>query len=109
MSDVEISEALRGPWVAVLADHYGFLLEPEEITEDDEVEVSVVRDTAVPVGNRCPGSHRSGDVLFEHDGYWVDEDDDSISLRTRWEQAQAVAAALNVPVGSSGSSSGDAR
>lgn len=97
----EISEALRGPWIAVLSDNYGHLYEPEDLTDEDEVEVSVVRGTAAPVDGRCPGTYHSGDVLYEHDGYWVDEDDASVSLKTRWEQAQAVAQALNALGGSS--------
>jgi hypothetical protein len=62
---------------------------------DEEVEVAVVRGTAAPVGGLRPSSCHSGDVLYELDDLLIGDDDASISAEARWEQAKAVAAALN--------------
>jgi hypothetical protein len=104
----EISEHLRGPWLAVLADNHGFVYPTveeaiESLGEEEEVQISVVRGTALPndrnwttgVLERLPGSHHSGDVACEIDAYLVDPDDESIGARARYEQAKAMAAGLN--------------
>lgn len=48
-----VSEALRGPWVAVIADNFGYVLDsPADVEENDEADVAVVRGTAAPVDGR---------------------------------------------------------
>lgn len=80
----------EGPWIAVMSDRWGDLRDSvEDFDSDDEIEIAVVRGTAAPQGTRRPGSYRSIDVLCE----WDDLDTDNAA--DRWEQAKAVAAALN--------------
>lgn len=97
----ELSEHLRGPWKAFIGDSNGEIYtSPEEVDEDDSADVSVRRGSALP-GERgtLPGMHLTGDVLFELEGLYRNEEDPSIGLEARWEQAQAVAAGLNALAG----------
>lgn len=84
-----LPDALRGPWVAVRADAYGAVLGDLDLEAEEYVEISVVRCTAAPVDGELPGSYSSADVLYRH------EAEDDQDLADRWEQAQAVADALN--------------
>lgn len=120
-------------WQAVIADNYGYIfaathlrwpdgrLHPSSETttatvrESDcrEVTVSIVRGAAAPIGgdggwNRLPGTYRSGDVAHTEDIELDHGDDDSVSLETRWAQAQAMAAGLNNAMAEQGSDQIDA-
>jgi hypothetical protein len=96
----EISDALRGPWVAILTDNYGWPRTVDDFEEggNDIPEIAVVRGSAAPngpAGIYCrPGSYQSDDLLYEIDCF-----DDRDELAMRWEQAQAVADALNALAG----------
>lgn len=100
-----LDQHLRGPWVAYLADNYGYCYPTvdaalEELSEDDEVRIGIARGTAVPTerdgGLRLPGSYETGDQVFEMDVFLVGEcDDESTGAAARWAQAQAMADGLN--------------
>jgi len=101
---VSISEHLRGPWQAVLAEPDGHVHASveeaiEELGEEEEVDIAVVRGTAVPTirdgGLRRPGSYAEGDVAHEISCWLTDPDDESMGAAARWAQAQAMAAGLN--------------
>lgn len=95
MSDV--SEHLRGPWVAVLSERYGTVYDSvEDADEGEELEVSVVRGSAAPRAGQMPGSYQSGDVALCWEDLSVDGDaDSSTGAAARFEQAKAMAAGLN--------------
>jgi hypothetical protein len=107
LTDIQRAEALAGPWLAVLADRWGYVYDSVDDARanvedpDDEVKVTVVRGTAVPNDRdglrlRLPGSCHSGDVAYELDDVYLDDPDDpSIGAEVRLEQAQAMAAGLN--------------
>lgn len=104
-------EHLTGPWVAILSDSDGFVYESvadlRDSAEDPDgemFEISVRRGTAAvirPAGDRgrLPGSCRSGDVAYELDDVWLNDEDDSIGVAARFAQAQAMAAGLNMAGG----------
>lgn len=87
--------ALSGPWVAVLTDQYGW---PIDLDGDDAggetfAQIAVVRGSAAPETpglTRRPRTYQASDVLYEVTDFDSDEE-----LAQRWEQAQAVAEALN--------------
>lgn len=101
ISDEIRTEALAGPWEAVLSDLYGNVATLDEVREWpeddlDEVRVSIARRSALPAGpdadgeKKLPGSYNGGDLLIE----WADfEEYDEVE--TRWVQAEAMAAGLN--------------
>lgn len=108
------STHLRGPWLAVLADHDGYVFESfaaavEELGEehDETRTICVVRGSALPCEKvdaddipRMTGSYSSGDVAYELDDVWlVDPDDASVGAEARYVQAQAMAAGLNAAGG----------
>lgn len=106
--------ALRGPWIAVLAENDGFVYPSvadaiESLGEDEEVEIAVVRGTAMPndrdgttgVLLRRPGSCHCGDIAYEIECYLVD-DDESVGAAARYAQAQAMAAGLNAAAAKAG-------
>lgn len=107
MTTETTTAALTGPWLAVVADRYGFVYDSvadaKDSAEDDEVKISVVRGTAMPndrngttgVLLRLPGSHDSGDVAYELDDVYLDDEDESVAADARYAQAQAMAAGLN--------------
>jgi hypothetical protein len=90
------TEALAGPWHAVLADRYGYPIDQGDIVdyEPDELKVSIVRGSAVPIEvdgeARLPGSWLSADRIAEFDDFEEPEE-----VEARWVQAQAMAAGLN--------------
>jgi hypothetical protein len=98
-------------WVAVLADHSGFVYESVEDArenaedpEGEEFEISVRRGSAAvitPAGDRgrLPGSYLSGDLAYELDDVWLDDDDETVGVAVRFAQAQAMAAGLNTAQG----------
>jgi hypothetical protein len=90
---------LRGPWQAVISngiDAYdGIRTALIELGQAGEVAISVRRGTAAPDDGYLPGSHQTGDVAYEIDGVFLDEDDPSVGADARWVQAQAMAAGLN--------------
>lgn len=95
----EISKHLRGPWVAAMYGSDGFCETDPADLMDSFATVAVVRGSAAPTerdgGLRMPGVYAPGDVLYEVDDDIDDDDDAGTGLGARWEQAQAVAAALN--------------
>jgi hypothetical protein len=108
-----MTEHLRGPWSAFLADRHGFVYESmddaRENVEDpyEEVTITVVRGTAMPNDRsgcrlRLPGSHHCGDKAYELDDVYLDDPDDpSVGAEARFEQAKAMAAGLNAAGGAS--------
>lgn len=91
------SDALRGPWMAVLSDNHGFVGDSVAGFDDGEsIEIAVVRGSALPKDGRRPGTWKPEDVLYELD---VMDFDDEEEAAARWEQAQAVATALNAYAG----------
>jgi RNA polymerase-binding transcription factor DksA len=90
-----------GPWKAVLHDRHGFVyrcveVAIEELGEDEEIEISVVKGTAAPVNDQMPGSWHSSDVACRNeDVYLVDPDDPECSAGVAYERALAMAAGLN--------------
>lgn len=104
------AEALRGPWVAVLADGDGFVYDSvddaRENAEDpeDQFTVTVVRGSAAPsdrdgttgINLRLPGTFMAGDVAYVLDDVYLDDPDDpSVGADARLAQALAMAAGLN--------------
>lgn len=90
----EISEHLRGPWLAILAEeNRRTYTDLADVPDDREVAVMVVRGTAGPVDGVVPEEADDLDVLLlatpDDFSDWVTE------LQARWEQAQGVAEALN--------------
>ena len=105
MTDVNPTvEALRGPWRAVLADEYGFVLDNlDDSSPDDEVRISIRRGSALPTERhdnlRLPGTCLSGDVIDLWDCIYVEDGDPSTDAPARWTQAQAMADGLNAAGG----------
>lgn len=100
------TDAIRGLWVAVLADRHGFVYDSvadayENSGPEEEHRIAVVRGTAMPNNRsgdrpRMPGTTRSGDTVFELDDVYLDGDgDESTGAVARLAQAQAMAAGLN--------------
>lgn len=111
MNDMNATaEALRGPWLAVLADRDGFVYPTfaeamENLDEDEEMMIAVVRDSAMPTDGgdpeqlRMAGTYNAGDLIFEVDAYLIDPDDESLGAEARYAQAQAMADGLNAAGG----------
>jgi hypothetical protein len=105
----EISEHLRGPWKAFLATEDGdqIFTSLADVPDGVEVAVAVLRGetlTAALGGEIPDGDDDELDVL-----YVVTPDDTEdwpAQLPVRWEQAQAVAEALNARAGVSSSEPG---
>lgn len=96
------AEALRGPWLAVLAWRDGYVCTWDDLDRDDaepgDVRIQIVRATATPTDRdndgllRLARTHRPTDLLVEWDG----EDFASLDeIRALWAQAQAMVAGLN--------------
>ncbi|MEU4640870.1 hypothetical protein [Micromonospora sp. NPDC023814] len=105
-----ITEALRGPWLAVLADRTGavyptYAEAAKVLFDDTEMTIQVVRDSAEPVddedaeGMRLPQQYFAGDLIFEIDAFLVDEEDPALGAKARYAQAQAMADGLNAAGG----------
>lgn len=96
MSDLR-TDLARGPWHAVAAFPDGYIVtDPDDLP--DARTIAVVRGNAIPVAHtegddpQVPsGGYQLGDILYRLD--YVDDDPDE--ARILWEQARAVAAALN--------------
>lgn len=95
------TEALAGPWTAVLADLNGHVTDLDDVrgwhpSELDEVSISIVRRSATPTGpdsdgdRKLPGTYNGGDLLIEWAGF---EDHDEVEARL--VQAEAMVAGLN--------------
>ena len=91
-------EALRGPWMAIVADEHGSLIDDQELDEynPDGLTVQIVRGTAAPGtrpdgdANRLPGTYASADHLVTFDDF-----DDPDEVRARWIQARVMVTGLN--------------
>jgi len=101
-----IADALRGPWLAVLADLDGtvyptYELAARDLPDDAEMTVRVVRDTAMPVddpdgdGMQLAEQYHYRDLAYEIDAWLIDPDDESVGARARYAQAQHMADGLN--------------
>lgn len=101
-------EHLRGPWLAVLANrgdvYPTFEMAAEMLPDDAEMDISIVRGSALPVDNedgegmreaRTSVNYDVGDIAMETDAWLVDPDDDSCGAEARYAQAQAMAEGLN--------------
>lgn len=83
-----------GLWVAVLCNSYGVVIDLNSVDFDAGVEITVVRDSALPTERdgelRLPTQHVPTDVLYR----WYDLEtlDD---VQTRWVHAKAAAAGMN--------------
>jgi hypothetical protein len=100
------ADALAGPWQALVLDECGDPFDEESFAEllahtaagdPTDVTVVVVRDSALEPnsdGQRLTGAYDVLDLLCE----WraIEEPDEALA---RWEQAKAVAAALNARAG----------
>lgn len=92
------TEALRGPWQAVLAWRDGYLTTWDDVDEPGDVRIQIVRDTAAPIDRdgdgmpRLPGTYNGADLLADWDG---EDFEDLDEVRARWVQAQAMAVGLN--------------
>ncbi|WP_431977622.1 hypothetical protein [Micromonospora haikouensis] len=103
--------ALRGPWLAVLADRHGtvyptYAEATRRLPDDAEMTIRVVRGDAMPVDDPDgEGMHLSddsfhyGDQAYEIDAWLVDPDDESVGAQARYAQAQAMADGLNAAGG----------
>lgn len=100
-----VTDVLRGPWLAVLADEDGTVYptwaEAAKVLPDGaEMTIRVVRDSALPVddedgeGMHLTGSYFEGDLIFEIDAWLVDPDDAELGAEARYEQAKAMADGL---------------
>lgn len=92
------STAIAGPWAAILVDDYGRCRDFEQGIWADSVRILVVRGSALPVDTgagdyRMPSDCDLSDILYRVGIELMHEDD---VLPQRWEQAQAVAQALNL-------------
>lgn len=112
MPDEHLTEFLTGPWVAVLADHHGYIYESftDALAEfgenhDHEMKVCIVRGTALPSAPseddvpQLPWSYLSADKVFELEPWLVDPDDAGTGAEARFAQAQAMATGLNAAGG----------
>jgi hypothetical protein len=94
-----ISEHLRGPWKAILAQGPDVLEGTDPLGELDpgnEVDISIRRESALPDSDGfLPGTCFSGDVIELWDDLYVEDGDPATSADARWAQAQAMAAGLN--------------
>lgn len=107
MSDNNIAtEAVNGPWLAVLADRHGdvyptFAQAAEVLPDDAEMMIRIVRGTALPVqdegvdGLRVADQYNVDDLAYETDAYLTDPDDHSEGAQVRYARAQAMADGLN--------------
>ncbi|RKR92633.1 hypothetical protein BDK92_7075 [Micromonospora pisi] len=105
-TEPDINEHLRGPWRAILTDTDGFVLDDlTDLTDEDEVNISIRRGTALPSGPdstedermnlRLPNPCYAGDIIRLWDSLYVEDGDPSTDAPARWAQAQAMADGLN--------------
>lgn len=93
----DLPETVRGPWMAVVLDGAGYVLDLTEDDIEDACRIAIVRGSAMPTGSdydeipRVPSQHRFDDVLYEA----RDLDDEPERVPIIWEQAQAIAEAMN--------------
>lgn len=95
----EISEHLRGPWKAILAQGAEVLEGPDplgDLDPSDEVDISIRRGSALPDSDGfLNGTYASGDIIELWDDLYVEDGDPSTDADARWLQAQAMADGLN--------------
>ncbi|WP_327029741.1 hypothetical protein OG989_04245 [Micromonospora sp. NBC_01740] len=84
-----------GPWKALIV-HEGYTEDDfSELNPDDEVDIVIVRDTALPDDEgRMPGTYKSADVAFKTEDIYVDGDGGTDGP-TMFARAQAMSAGLN--------------
>jgi hypothetical protein len=87
---------LTGPWKAVLAYESYAIDSLDKVDPEDEVSISIRRDSALPSDDgTLPGTYNSGDIIELWDGLYVEDGNPSTEAPARWAQAQAMAAGLN--------------
>lgn len=94
-------DTLRGPWKALIV-HEGWVeTDFTELDPEDEVDIAIVRDTALPDNEgKMPGTRKSGDVAFESEDIYVDgEGDPTTAAPAVYARARAMAAGLNAAGG----------
>ncbi|MEV5819238.1 hypothetical protein AB0L22_08695 [Micromonospora haikouensis] len=109
MTDNNSTDTPTSPWVAYLASPDGWVYSSADdaaadLGPEEEVRIGIARGTAAPIeedgGLRLPtGSYTAGDQAFEFETYIDGEGDESQSAATRYAQAVAMAAGLNVVAG----------
>lgn len=81
------TEALRGPWQAVLTDDSGWVVNPADLDEEE--------DERFGKGEwRLAGTYDPADRLVTFDDF-----EELSEVRIRWVQAQAMVAGLNAGAG----------
>lgn len=90
----QVTDPTRGPWTAIALDEAGYVLDADDM--DDCVSIAVVRGTGMPTSRdgdvpQTPDTCERIDALYEIQ----DLDDEPKIVPIVWEQAQAVATALN--------------
>jgi len=115
MTDQTTTDALRGPWEAVLS-YCGMVYKTLDealaaLSSTDAVDIAVVRGTALPEDGYLPEDKvRPGDIAHHDDMVYIDgEGDPGRSAAVRWVQAQAMAAGLNMASTESAASALDAQ
>lgn len=89
-----MNDHLTGPWMAVLSDSDGYTADSFADIEGDEVHISIRCGTALPdEEGKLPGTYNSDDLIEVFEDY-IEE-----GARSRWVQAQAMAAGLNTAGG----------
>lgn len=105
-----MSDHLRGPWKAVITDESRtvawFDLEgatAKATFADDVFIVAIVRDSGLPAGDGPAFTPQpawfEADMAHEIECPLIDDADERLSLKSRWAQAQAMAAGLNAAGG----------
>ncbi|XTZ17073.1 hypothetical protein ACQSSU_06750 [Micromonospora echinospora] len=98
------NDHLRGPWLAVLADHTGdvyptFALAADVLVPETQMNIRIVRGSAMPVGDddymRLADEYDAADEIFEIDAPLIDDDYPSVGAQARYAQAKAMADGLN--------------
>lgn len=93
-------KAITGPWQTAILDGFG-TSQPDITTvrtlhgDDTGVDIAVIRTSTA--SDYTAARAIIGDVAAEQIECWLDEpDDESINADTRWDQARAMAAGLNL-------------
>ncbi len=99
------AEALRGPWQAVLSNRGDVLPESElsYLEDDDEVDISIRRGSALPDGaGSLPGTYYGADLIRLWEDLYVGDRVDDDGVDACWVRAKAMSAGLNAAAERSG-------